>query len=58
MKRDVSTSLDMTGRDKTLENEKTELCPVCGAPCVQEKCKIVCISERCVHRVVMNCSEF
>lgn len=38
--------------------ERTETCPVCGAQCVQEKCKIVCVSETCIHRVVMNCTEF
>ena len=38
--------------------DRIEICPVCGAECVQEKCKIVCVSDACVHRVVMNCSEF
>ncbi len=35
-----------------------EICPVCGAECVQEKCKVVCVSTQCIHRVVKNCSEF
>jgi hypothetical protein len=39
-------------------HQRVEICPVCGAQCVQEKCKIVCVSETCIHRVVMNCSEF
>jgi len=34
------------------------ICPVCGAVAVQEKCKIICRSEKCRGRVVMNCSEF
>ena len=33
-------------------------CPVCGAVAVQEKCKVICRSETCRRRVVMNCSEF
>ena len=33
-------------------------CPVCGAAVVQEKCKMICRSEKCRGRVVMNCSEF
>jgi hypothetical protein len=34
------------------------VCPVCGAALVQESCKVVCRSERCVYRIVFNCSEF
>src|SRR2546423_49717 len=34
------------------------LCPVCGAAVVHEKCKLICRSEVCRGRVVMNCSEF
>lgn len=34
------------------------VCPVCGAPLVHEKCKLVCRSERCVYRIVFNCAEF
>ena len=34
------------------------VCPVCGATVVQEKCKIICRSETCRGRVIMNCSEF
>jgi hypothetical protein len=34
------------------------LCLVCGAKCENEKCKVICRSEICVYRVVMNCSEF
>jgi hypothetical protein len=34
------------------------VCPACGAECEQQRCKVICTSERCVHRVVMNCSEF
>ncbi len=38
----------------TLEN----ICPVCGAETIQEKCKVVCRSETCVYRLIYNCSEF
>jgi len=34
------------------------ICPVCGSIAVQEKCKVICRSEICRGRVVMNCSEF
>ncbi len=30
-------------------------CPACGAPLVQQQCKVFC--SRC-HRLVFNCSEF
>jgi hypothetical protein len=33
-------------------------CPICGAALVQEKCKVVCRSPRCVYRIIFNCSEF
>jgi hypothetical protein len=34
------------------------VCPVCGAATVQEKCKVVCKSDICRGRVIMNCAEF
>ncbi len=34
------------------------VCPSCGAPLIQEKCKLVCRSEACVYRIIFNCSEF
>jgi 8-amino-7-oxononanoate synthase len=34
------------------------VCPVCGAPLTQEKCKVVCRSAVCGYRIVFNCSEF
>jgi hypothetical protein len=40
------------------ESENNIICPVCGAVAVQEKCKLICRSEVCRGRVVMNCSEF
>jgi hypothetical protein len=59
MKRDVSTPLDIADESRTGDMETAQMvCPVCGAQCVQEKCKVLCVSETCVHRVVMNCSEF
>jgi len=46
--------------DEPKEKPRAEaiICPVCGAIAVQEKCKIICRSEKCRGRVVMNCSEF
>ena len=44
-----------------IEREPTEgaiVCPVCGSAVVQEKCKLICRSDVCRGRVVMNCSEF
>lgn len=38
--------------------EDNVVCPVCGAVAVQEKCKVICRSEICRGRVVLNCSEF
>jgi len=40
------------------ESEAEVVCPVCGAAAVQEKCKMICRSDICRGRVVMNCSEF
>ncbi len=41
------------------DTEKREqICPVCGEPLFQEKCKVVCRSKRCIYRIVFNCSEF
>ena len=34
------------------------VCPVCGAPLITEKCKVVCRSERCRYRIIFNCAEF
>lgn len=38
--------------------ELERYCPVCGAEVVQEKCKVVCRSESCRHRLIYTCSEF
>lgn len=47
-------------RDEGDEEQRAvgEVCPVCGAQLVHEKCKVVCRSERCVYRIVYNCAEF
>jgi hypothetical protein len=34
------------------------LCPVCGTEAVYEKCKVMCKSDTCRGRVIMNCAEF
>jgi hypothetical protein len=46
--------------DESKEKPRDEaiICPVCGEIAMQEKCKIICRSERCRGRIVMNCSEF
>jgi hypothetical protein len=46
---------------KAMKNEGVDdaiACPVCGAATVQEKCKVICKSDRCRGRVVYNCAEF
>jgi hypothetical protein len=35
-----------------------QVCPVCGGAVVHEKCKVVCRSDTCTYRVILNCSEF
>lgn len=44
--------------DESGSNTESTVCPVCGAPLLHEKCKLVCRSERCVYRIVFNCAEF
>lgn len=49
------------GHDSTFprgEDPFAIVCPVCGAIAIQEKCKVVCKSETCRGRVIMNCAEF
>jgi hypothetical protein len=41
-----------------MEEPSAIVCPVCGAIAIQEKCKVVCKSETCRGRVIMNCAEF
>lgn len=50
----------MTEEEKKEEHQNTldDTCPVCGATLIQEKCKIVCRSEKCLYRIIFNCSEF
>ena len=47
-------------REVRTEQAESEpiVCPVCGEVAIQEKCKIICRSEKCRGRVIMNCSEF
>lgn len=49
------------GRDPVHGEEDADdgmVCPLCGARLIQEKCKIVCRSESCVYRIILNCAEF
>jgi len=39
-------------------NDNAIACSVCGNATVQEKCKVICKSDRCRGRVVYNCAEF
>jgi hypothetical protein len=48
---------ELSSQSKTARENKL-ICPLCGAVAVQEKCKVICHSEICRGRVVMNCSEF
>ena len=47
-----------SGGERRPEPGSDAYCPVCSAPLVQEKCKVVCRSGACVYRIVFNCSEF
>ncbi|MBE2180271.1 MAG: 8-amino-7-oxononanoate synthase [Chthoniobacterales bacterium] len=40
------------------DGDTDSVCPVCGGPLTQEKCKVVCRSTVCGYRIVFNCSEF
>jgi hypothetical protein len=44
--------------DASGTDSNKNVCPVCGKELVQEKCKEVCRSEKCVYRIIYNCSEF
>lgn len=46
-----------SGREET-EDTSSRVCPVCGAPLIAEKCKLVCRSDVCIYRIVFNCAEF
>lgn len=46
------------GRSSAVPSSDVIRCPVCGAIAVQEKCKMICRSEVCRGRVILNCSEF
>jgi hypothetical protein len=49
------------GHDSTppvAEESSAIVCPVCGAKAIQEKCKVICRSETCRGRIIMNCAEF
>jgi hypothetical protein len=50
------TAAGQTGSD--VPTPPGTACPVCGAIAVEEKCKLVCHSDICRGRVILNCSEF
>jgi uncharacterized Zn finger protein (UPF0148 family) len=47
-----------TPLESGIEKQTDQHCPVCSATLIQEKCKVVCRSPRCVYRIIFNCSEF
>ena len=47
-----------SGDDLSAADPSAINCPVCGGVTVQEKCKVICKSEICRGRVIMNCAEF
>jgi hypothetical protein len=49
---------DPLGVQLSREDTASIACPVCGATAIQEKCKVLCKSEVCRGRVIMNCAEF
>jgi hypothetical protein len=54
-----SDSEDAAGvDDSAAADSSVVICPVCGGPTVQEKCKVICKSDICRGRVIMNCAEF
>lgn len=53
--RDVSVR---AGQADSFDMTSSVTCPMCGAIAVQEKCKLICRSEVCRGRVILNCSEF
>jgi hypothetical protein len=55
---EVEISEDENPRKSADSESDSVICPVCGAVAVQEKCKVICRSEICRGRVIMNCSEF
>jgi hypothetical protein len=57
MDRDSSPPQEAAPEPKP-ESQTDQHCPVCGATLIQEKCKVVCRSPRCVYRIIFNCSEF
>ena len=58
-RRDMLPHVPLAGRAEARPSEAGAIvCPICGAPVVQEKCKLICRSDVCRGRVVMNCSEF
>lgn len=50
--------MDEDAKDAEETRESRAVCPVCGEPLLQEKCKVVCRSARCVYRIILNCAEF
>ncbi len=37
------------------EEPKGIVCPICGELCIEEQCKVICISDTCIKRVIENC---
>jgi len=55
------TPMDDTGQpsdDDGGRESNANICPVCGARLLHEKCKLVCRSQTCVYRIIFNCAEF
>ena len=52
------TEIEKISARENKETKSRMVCPVCGESVIQEKCKIVCRSEKCVYRIIYNCSEF
>jgi hypothetical protein len=47
-----------SGGDAAAADPAAIVCPVCGAVTLQEKCKVICRSDVCRGRVILNCAEF
>ncbi len=52
---DRKSEADVHEPDREEEHESRIICPVCGMECLQRRCKVVCESDQCRGRVVLNC---
>ena len=54
----ISGSMSEETQQPETDENPDRYCPVCREPVVQEKCKVVCRSQRCTYRIIYTCAEF